>query len=256
MVLRQLGGGADLCLGRITRELYGELLLHLLDLALALADVDRDSDRAAGVVQRALDRLADPEHTVGRELVTEPPIELLDGTDQTEHALLDQVAHREALALVAPRLRDHKPQIRVDHAFLRLEIAPLDPLRELDFLLGGQQWIAPCLGEEEVERVRRGLRRPRRVRRLAAPALALGRAPKLRLLPAVPCPLRAAGRLIPTSRGVGPDIHVSYSQCFATILRLFDTNRIIASGHRGVDRLSASREPARLHIWTLTPCAP
>ena len=46
-----------------------QLALDARDLALALADVHRDADRAALVGEPALDRLPDPERRVGRELV-------------------------------------------------------------------------------------------------------------------------------------------------------------------------------------------
>jgi hypothetical protein len=121
------------------------------DLPLALADVHGDPDRARLVGQAALDRLPDPEGRVRRELVALAPVELLGGADQPEDALLDQVEERELLALVLLRDRDDEPQVRVDHALLRPEVALLDPLRELDLLVGRQERIAPDLVEEELE---------------------------------------------------------------------------------------------------------
>ena len=57
------------------------------------------------------------------------------------------------MALVALRDRDDQPQVRVDHPLLRLEVAALDALRELDLLLLGQERPAPRLVEEELQRV-------------------------------------------------------------------------------------------------------
>ena len=52
------------------------------------------------VREAALDRLADPEGRVGRELVALAPVELLGGADQAEDALLDQVEQRQLVPLV------------------------------------------------------------------------------------------------------------------------------------------------------------
>ena len=85
------------------------------------------------------------------------PVELLDGADQPDHALLDQVEQREAVPLVALRDRDDEPQVRVDHPVLRRLVAALDLLRELDLLRSGEERVAAGLVEEELQRVgRRG----------------------------------------------------------------------------------------------------
>jgi hypothetical protein len=59
------------------------------------------------------------------------------------------------VALVLLRDRDDEAEIRVDHQVLRLAVATLDPLGELDLLLGRQQLVAADLVEEELQRVRR-----------------------------------------------------------------------------------------------------
>jgi hypothetical protein len=146
--------------------------------------MDRDPDRPARVLEPALHRLLDPERAVGGELEPSPPVELLDRPDQAQHALLDQVAEREPLALVAAGDRDHEPQVGVDHPLLRREVASLHALRELDLLRRRQQRVAPRLLEEELERVERGiglwlrlalglLGRPQLVRGMGVPASAL-----------------------------------------------------------------------------------
>src|SRR5215208_4513990 len=70
---------SKLLVGGRPAELHGQLALGLRDLALALADVNRETDRPALVREAALDRLPDPEGRVGRELVALAPVELLGG---------------------------------------------------------------------------------------------------------------------------------------------------------------------------------
>ena len=81
----------DLLRRRLAAELDGQLALDRGDLALALGDVDGQADGAALVGDAALDRLADPQRRVGGEAEALAVVELLDGADQAEHALLDEV---------------------------------------------------------------------------------------------------------------------------------------------------------------------
>ena len=72
---------------------------------------------------------------------------------------LDQIEEGEALVAVVLGDRDHQPQVRLDHPFLRVHVAALDPLRELD-LLGCRQELMPAgLPQEELERISRRLDR-------------------------------------------------------------------------------------------------
>src|SRR6185312_16133975 len=104
--------------------------------------VHRNTDLPGLVRHSALHRLADPPGGVGRELVPPAPVELLHGTDEADDPLLDEVEQAEPMPLVLLRDRDDEPEIRVDHALLRLAIAPLDPLGELDLLLRREQRMA------------------------------------------------------------------------------------------------------------------
>ena len=61
---------------------------------------------------------------------------------------------RQAVALVLLRDRDDQAEVGVDHAVLRLRVAGLDRLRELDLLGSAQERIAPGLVQEELQRVR------------------------------------------------------------------------------------------------------
>ena len=57
------------------------------------------------------------------------------------------------MALVAACELDHQPQVGVDQTLLGVEVAALDPLRELDLLLAGEQGVAARLVIEELEAV-------------------------------------------------------------------------------------------------------
>src|SRR5207302_7628579 len=105
------------------------------------------------VRERARDRLADPPGRIRRELVAAPPVELLDRADEAERPLLDQVEERHALVSVVLGDGDDEPQVRLDHPLLRLDVAALEALRELDLLRRGQERMAAGLAQEELERV-------------------------------------------------------------------------------------------------------
>ena len=112
------------------------------------------ANRARRVLEPALDGLTDPEGGIGGEAESLAPVELLRGANQPHHALLDEVGEREALVLVAASVRRHEPKIRVDHQFLRLQVAALDALREVDLLLRGEQGIATRVREQLVDGLR------------------------------------------------------------------------------------------------------
>ena len=79
-------------LNRVENELTAELALAVADLSGLAGNVDGQAHGAAGVGQPAADRLAHPQGAVGGELEALAPVELLDGANQPEHALLDQIA--------------------------------------------------------------------------------------------------------------------------------------------------------------------
>src|SRR5215210_2846508 len=111
---RQVGRGGDLLVARLVTELRRQLTLDAPDLPGALSHVNGEPDRPARVLETALDGLADPERCVGGEAEALAPVELLDRADQAQHALLDQVAEGQALALVAARVGHYEAQVRVD----------------------------------------------------------------------------------------------------------------------------------------------
>src|SRR5215212_4381666 len=159
----------ELLVRRRAPEPGGQLTLRARDLSLALADVHGEPDRPPLVCEAALDRMADPERRVGGELVALSPVELLGGADQPKDPLLDQVEQRQLVALVALRERDDEPEVGVDHALLRLEVAALDPLGQLDLLVRGEQRVPADVAQEQLERVARHGRQV--VDRVARPRL-------------------------------------------------------------------------------------
>ena len=153
-------------------ELGDELALCAADLVELLDHVHGDADRARLVGERAGDRLADPPGGVGRELEALAVVELLRGTDQAERALLDQVEEGQALVAVVLRDRDDEPQVRLDHLLLRVEVAALDALGEVDLLLRREQPHLADVLQEQLKGVGRHVRL-QVDRRLLAPAAAV-----------------------------------------------------------------------------------
>src|SRR3954451_752908 len=91
---RETGFLRDLEDGRIAVELLSQSAPRAGDAAHLVGDVDGEPDRAALLGERARDRLADPPRRVRRELVAEGVVEFLDGADQAEVALLNEVEQR------------------------------------------------------------------------------------------------------------------------------------------------------------------
>ena len=147
----------DLLERRLATEHGPQRALGAVHLLQPLDDVHRHPDRACLVRERPRDRLPDPPGRVGRELEAPAPVELLDGPDQAERALLDQVEEGKPLVAVVLRDRDHEPEVGLDHRLLRDEVAALDPLRERHLLRRRQQRVAPGLAQEQLQRVGRRL---------------------------------------------------------------------------------------------------
>src|SRR5215210_272568 len=87
----ELGLLGQLLASRLAAELGLEPALGARELHASLVHVGRDANRRRLVRDRPLTGLADPPGGVGRELVAAPPVELLDGTVQPDHALLHEV---------------------------------------------------------------------------------------------------------------------------------------------------------------------
>ena len=103
---REVRLDGDLVERRLAAELGPELALGAVQLVDALDDVHRHPDHPRLVGERPRDRLADPPGGVRRELEASAPVELLDGADQAQRPLLDQIEERQALVAVVLRDRD------------------------------------------------------------------------------------------------------------------------------------------------------
>src|SRR5262245_51111902 len=171
-----VGRHLDLRRDLFDRRFASELLQHLprdaQHLVHRLDHVHRDADGARLVGDRARDGLTDPPRRVRRELEALRVVELLDRTDETEVAFLNEIEERHAPADVTLRDRDDEPQVRLGeltpgelavalHGEQACPLTPadldrfavgvdarellprvqtrLDALRKRDFLLGGEQ---------------------------------------------------------------------------------------------------------------------
>ena len=128
-----LRGHVELAAQLLWRGLAAEVLQHLPLHAGELVDdldhVHRDADGAGLVGHRAGDRLADPPRRIGRELEALGVVELLDRTDETEVALLDEVQELHAATGVALGERDHEAEVRAEQVALRTLAVLGDPLQ-------------------------------------------------------------------------------------------------------------------------------
>jgi hypothetical protein len=147
--------GGELLGRRIAVELLREDPAGTEDTPGLLGYVDGKPDRAALVGQRARDGLANPPGRVGGELVAELPVELLDGTDQAEVALLDQVEQWNAGLRVVARDRHDQAQVALDQPLLRDLVARILAPGELALLRGRQQRAVADLADVELQRVLR-----------------------------------------------------------------------------------------------------
>src|SRR5205807_9296685 len=128
------------------------------DLVQLLDHVDRDADRAGFVRQGPGDRLPDPPSRIGGELEALAVVELLRGAHQAKRPLLNQIEIGRAHVTVVLGDGDHEPEIRLHHLLLGVEIAALDPLREIDLLLCGEQTHLADVLQEQLKGIGRYVR--------------------------------------------------------------------------------------------------
>jgi len=83
--------------------------------------------------------LLDPVARVGAEPRTDRRIKTLDGAQQAEVSLFDQVLERKPLADVTSRDVDHQSQVGPHHAVARQFVPVRDPVGQLLLLIRGQQ---------------------------------------------------------------------------------------------------------------------
>ena len=101
-------------------ELGLEPAPRLLEAGQRVAGVHGEADRAARVGDAAGDGLADPPRGVRGELEALAPVELLDGVDEAEVALLDEVEQRQARGLVLLGDRHDEAEVRLHEQQLGL----------------------------------------------------------------------------------------------------------------------------------------
>src|SRR3954453_23439131 len=101
-------------LARPRAALSPEPLARLGQPADLVTRVHGQTHGAGAVVDAARDRLADPPRGVRRELEAAPPVELLDGMDQAEVALLDEIQQRKPRRLVLLGDGDDETEVGLD----------------------------------------------------------------------------------------------------------------------------------------------
>src|SRR4051794_39332578 len=116
------------------------------------------------VGERVGDRLADPPRRVGRELVAHAVVELLDGADQAEIALLNQVEARHARPGVVPSNRHDEAEVCLDELAFGVRVARVLAAGELALLLARQQRTVAHLSYVQSQRVVREYRNTHRYR--------------------------------------------------------------------------------------------
>src|SRR5262245_10723526 len=142
---------------RLAIQLLRELAARAHEPTNLVRDVDRKTDRAALDGERARSCLADPPGRIGRKLVAELVVELLDRADQPEVPLLNQIEQRHPGLRVVPRDRHHEAQVRLDQLLLRLLVALVLAAGERPLLGRRQQRPVAARADIALEGVLRGL---------------------------------------------------------------------------------------------------
>ena len=101
-----------------------------------------DADGARLIGDRARDGLPDPPRGVGRELEPFGVVELLDGPDEAEVALLDQVEEQQPASEVALRDGHHQPEVGLDELPLGVEAVVNTRLERQQLGVGYQRAVA------------------------------------------------------------------------------------------------------------------
>src|SRR5262249_23032038 len=112
--------------GRLAAVLDLELASAARELESPFVHVGQVAERGILVRNSTLTGLPDPPGRVRRELAALAPVELLDRAVETDDALLDQVTEGDSVSAIALGDRDDEAKVRIEHALLRLTVAPLD----------------------------------------------------------------------------------------------------------------------------------
>ena len=149
-VTPELGGH----LGHLRRlaALLGEALARAPVLSELRLHVHRQPDEARLVGEGPLDGLPDPPGGVRGEPGAAIPAELLDGADQPDVALGDEIAQRQPAVLVAAGEHHHQAEVRLHHPLLRRLAPGGHLLRELDLLLAREKRDLADLAQVHLDR--------------------------------------------------------------------------------------------------------
>ena len=147
----------QLLFGRLAVELLSKLTARAHEPANLVRDVDRQPDRSTLVGERARYCLTDPPRRVGRKLVAELVVELLDRADQAEVAFLDQVQQRHAGLRVVAGDRHDEPEVRLDQLLLGLFVALVLAACELALFCRCQERAVADRADVELQRILRRL---------------------------------------------------------------------------------------------------
>ena len=135
----------------LAAQVLEHLPLNASELVDDLDHVDGDADGASLVRHGAGDRLPDPPRRVGRELVALGVVELLDGADEAEISLLDEVEEEHASTRVTLGERDDESEVRLEKVVLRVTTVVGDPFEFASVLgvdlLGGRRASLPRKGQ-------------------------------------------------------------------------------------------------------------
>ena len=99
----------------------------------------RQAHELALIDDGAFDILPDPPGSIGTEPKPALVVEFLDGLDEPEIALFDDIGKGETAMHIPLADTDHQTEIRFDHLLARLLVARHDTLAELLLLLKRQQ---------------------------------------------------------------------------------------------------------------------
>ena len=139
LLLRQVQALGHFLLRGRTAQFFLELARRPPPLGQQLDHVGRDADRLGGVHQGPFDRLLDPERSIRAEAGVHRRVKALDGPQEAEVPLGDQVLEVEALADVAAGDVDDQAEVGADHAVAGLDVAQADLLGERFFLVSRQE---------------------------------------------------------------------------------------------------------------------
>jgi hypothetical protein len=117
---------------------------HLLCIAGA------EAHHRPGTKDILLDRTADRPHGVGREPDSSFRIETPNRLDKPERPLLDQIAHRQAPASIAPGDLDHVPQVTGHQPMKGFTVPSLGAPSEFRFFVAIEQRMPRRLLDERV----------------------------------------------------------------------------------------------------------